>query len=344
VLDPRWPFAAGDFSDRPIDVVCVGHALVDRLAYAGLDEVGAAGLEAGAMTLVDAVRAGEIERAFSHWREVAGGSAANTAAGVASLGGSPAFAGAVGDDAAGAWYLSDLARAGVECAVDTVGNGSTGVCHVLISGGGERTMATSLGAAGELALSTIEGVGLQRAKVVYVEGYLLDAAPASAAVTRALELAKEAGTLVSLTLSDPFVVDRHGERLRELVFGGTVDLLFGNEEEAMALMGAASRSEAAARLRRSGAATVVTLGAAGAMAITPDAEIVIEADGVELVEDTTGAGDLFAAGCLYGLTHELGPEAALRLGSFAAAEVISHVGARPAVSLRDAAGDRLSAR
>jgi adenosine kinase len=343
VLDPRWPFGAKDLPDRPIDVLCVGHALVDRLAYASLDDVRAAGVDAGGMTLVDAVRAGEIGRAFSPWDEVAGGSAANTAAGIASLGGSPAFAGAVGDDGPGAWYASDLARAGVHCAVDIVQSGiPTGLSHVLISDGGERSMATSLGAASHVSLSSIERVGLDRAEVVYVEGYLLDSAPAAAAVTRTLELAKDASTLVSLSLSDPFVVDRHAARVRELVFGGTVDVLFGNEEEARMLTGATTRAEAVARLRRPGAVAVITLGAAGAMAITPGDEIVIEADEVERVQDTTGAGDLFAAGCLYGLTHGLGPEAALGLGSLAAAEVISHLGARPAISLRAAAGGRLT--
>jgi sugar/nucleoside kinase (ribokinase family) len=342
VLDARWPYAAHDLSQRPIDALCVGHALVDRLAYAHLDDVRAARIDAGGMTLVDAARAGEIERAFPEWRQVAGGCSANTAAGIASLGGSPAFAGAVGDDDPGAWYATDLEQAGVHCSVATVTSGGpTGVCHVLISDGGERSMATSLGAAGELAIETIEHVGVDRAKVVYFEGYLLDPPLASAAVARALELARAASTLVSLSLSDPLVVDRHAERIRQLVFGGTVDLLFGNEEETMMLTGAASRDEAAGRLHREGFAAVVTLGAAGAMVITPDDEVVIEADHVVCVEDTTGAGDLFAAGCMYGLTHGLGPEASLRLGSFAAAEVISHLGARPAVSLREAAGDRL---
>jgi len=222
--------------------------------------------------------------------------------------------------------------------------GPTGVCHVLISDDGERSMATSLGAAGELALSSIEQVGLDRTMVVYFEGYLFDPPLASATVKRALELAKDTSTLVSLSLSDPLLVDRHAALLRDLVFGGTVDLLFGNEEEALMLTGATTRAEAAARLRRAGSVAVVTLGEAGAMGITPDDEVVIEADHVELVEDTTGAGDLFAAGCLYGLTHGLGPEAALRVGSFAAAEVISHLGARPAVNLREAAGERLPPR
>lgn len=344
MFDSRWPYGTHDLSHRPIDALCVGHALVDKLAYATLDHVRAARIDAGGMTLVDAARADEIEDAFPDWRQVAGGCSANTAAGVASLGGSPAFAGAVGDDKAGAWYSSDLEQAGVHCSVTTVTSGGpTGVCHVLISDGGERSMATSLGAAGELSLETIEHVGVDQAKVVYFEGYLLDPPLASAAVALAVELAKDASTLVSLSLSDPLVVERHADRIRELVFGGTVDLLFGNEEEAMMLTSASTRAEAASRLRRPGLAAIITLGASGAMAITPDDAVEIEADHVEQVEDTTGAGDLFAAGCLFGLTHGLGPEASLRIGAFAAAEVISHLGARPAISLKDAAGSRLTA-
>jgi sugar/nucleoside kinase (ribokinase family) len=343
VFDHRWPFPAGTLSERPIDVLCLGHALVDRLVYATLEHVSAAGIDAGGMTLVDAERAGDIEDAFDGWEQVAGGCSANTAAGIASLGGRPAFAGAVGDDKPGSWYASDLEAAGVHCTVATVASGGpTGVCHVLISDGGNRSMATSLGAAGELAVETVERAQVSQAKIVYFEGYLLDPPLASAALTRAVELAHASSTLVSLSLSDPLVVDRHAARIRDLVFGGAVDLLFGNEEEAMMLTGASTRAEASSRLRRADSAAVVTLGAAGAMVILPDDEVVIEADSVARVEDTTGAGDLFAAGCLYGLTHGLGPEASLRVGSFAAAEVISHLGARPAVSLREAAGKLLS--
>jgi sugar/nucleoside kinase (ribokinase family) len=341
VMDRSWPY--GDrVGPRPVDVLCLGHALVDRLAYASIEEVSAADVEPAGMTLVDPARAGAIGLAFAGWRQVAGGCAANTAAGIASFGGSPAFAGAVGDDEPGAWYATDLERAGVSCTVATVASGGpTGLCHVLVSPGGERSMATSLGAAGEIALETLESAGVASAQVVYVEGYLLDPPLGAAALGRAFELTKQTSTLVSLTLSDPSLVDRHRDRLRQLVFEGHVDLLFGNEEEAMRLTGATSRAEALARLRRPGTVAVVTLGAEGAIAVTPDGELAVEADRVERVEDTTGAGDLFAAGCLFGLTHGYGVEEALRLGALAAAEVISHLGARPAIALRSAAVERL---
>lgn len=191
VRDDRWPFDVSLVTGRPIDVMCVGHALVDRLAHVSLDGVRAARLEPGGMTLVDGQRSSEIERAFSSWRQVAGGSAANTAAGIASLGGSPAFVGAVGDDPDGRWYFADLERAGVACSVASVASGApTGVCHVLVTDQGERSMATSLGAAGELPLESVELAGVERAKAVYFEGYLLDPPLGAAAVARSLEMAR----------------------------------------------------------------------------------------------------------------------------------------------------------
>jgi sugar/nucleoside kinase (ribokinase family) len=341
VSDISWPYGDRTLFDRPVDVLCLGNAIVDRLAQASTEQVRAADVEPGGMTLVDAKRAAEIGRAFVGWREMAGGSAANTAAGVASLGGAPAFAGAVGDDALGALFASDLEKAGVACMVATVASGGpTGVCHVLVSDTGGRSMATSLGAAGELALSTVERAGIGNAQVVYFEGYLLDPPLGALAVDRALELAKATSTLVALSLSDPFVVDRHRRRIRELAFGGAVDLLFGNEEEAIKLTEAGSRAEAVSVLAKAGVVAIVTLGAEGAMAITPHGEVRVQADPVERVEDTTGAGDLFAAGCMFGLTHGYDVQASLRLAAFAAGEVISHLGARPEVSLREAAAKR----
>lgn len=334
---PTWPFSLA--SDRPIDVACLGHALVDRLAHAGSEVVAAAGLEPGAMTLVDGDGAAAIEAAHRGWREAAGGSAANTAAGIASLGGSPAFAGSIGADEAGRRYVTHLEASGVRCVAHEVASGSpTGVCHVFVGPEGERSMATSLGAAGELAASAIEEVEVAKARVLYLEGYLLDAAPAAAALEKSIGLAKGAGTLVSLSLSDPFVVERHREQILELVDGGTVDLLFGNEDEARALTGAASLGQAVARLVRPGSAVVVTRGAAGSVVATEAGQHAEKAAPVEVVEDTTGAGDLFAAGVLYGLVDGRDPSSSLRVGSLAAAEIISHLGARPLVRLAELLG------
>lgn len=319
---------------RPVDVLCLGHALVDRLAHAMAEDVARSGMELGAMTLVDGPQATEIERALDAWAQVAGGSAANTAAGIASLGGSPGFVGAVGDDDLGAWYAADLASSGVRCTLDTLSGSPTGLCHVLITPGGERSMATSLGAAGSLRAGTVDRASVGSATAVYLEGYLLDAPTAAGAVERALEQAAAAGTLVALTMSDPFVVTRHRERIVALVEAGNIDLLFGNEEEARELSGAGSLDESLAWLEARRQAAVVTRGAAGAVVAASGGRLEIAAQRVPRVEDTTGAGDLFAAGCLYGITHASDWSTALRLGAAAAAEVISHVGARPQASLR----------
>ncbi len=281
------------------------------------------------MTLVDGSEASKIEHAFPDWHQVAGGSAANTAAGVAAIGGAPAFVGAVGCDEPGDWYSSDLVTAGVECHVSRTSSGApTGVCHVLVTSKGERTMATSLGAAGEIIAGTVDEAGVGRARFVYIEGYLLDAPAASKALDHALDLAKTQGTLVALSLSDPFVVERHGDRIAELVFGGVVDLMFGNEDEALSLTGESSFDGAIDKLRANDALHIVTRGSNGAVGIGPGVDVSVGADPVETVVDTTGAGDLFAAGCLWGLAHDLTVEQALRAGSAAAAEIITHLGAR----------------
>jgi sugar/nucleoside kinase (ribokinase family) len=335
--------SADDATTRPVDVLCLGNAIVDRLAHASPDDVAAAGMERGVMTLVDGDRAQEIDGALPHWAHAAGGCAANTAVGIASLGGRPAYAGAVGQDEAGSWYAGDLAALGVRCTVDTVdGDDPTGLCHVLITPGGDRSMATHLGAASKLHPDTVERAGVGEAGVIYIEGYLLDAPSAAGALDRAMALAKRHGTFVAITMSDPFVVSRHRDRIVGLIKDGAVDLLFGNEEEALGLSEADSLSGALDWLEAAGQTAVVTLGSQGALVTSPEGRDEIAAYPVERVEDTTGAGDLFAAGCLFGVTRGLGWNRSLRLGAFAAAEVISHVGARPAVALRDAVPDGLT--
>ncbi|MHB1987625.1 MAG: adenosine kinase [Acidimicrobiales bacterium] len=318
---------------RGTDVVCLGHALVDRLAEASLAVVASAGLEVGAMTLVDGATAAAIEQVRETWREVAGGSAANTAVGIASLGGVACFAGSIGADEQGRAYLSDLEASGVRCVATVADASPTGVCHVLVGPKGERSMATSLGAAGELGTSAVEKVGIKDALVCYVEGYLLDAPAASGALAKAVELANEAGTLFALSLSDPFVVERHRADILALIEDGTVGLLFGNEDEARSLTGAGNLEGALAQLTRPGLVSVVTRGAAGSVAAWPEAMIEQPAHLVDAVVDTTGAGDLFAAGVLYGVTRRTSIADALALGSLVASEVIGHLGARPQVRL-----------
>lgn len=326
--------------EKPLDVACLGHALVDRLAEADEHLVRATGLEFGAMTLVGGDEAARLEGVRPDWREVAGGSAANTAAGIASLGARSLFLGSVGDDAAGRRYVADLEAAGVRCVAPTAQGLPTGVCHVLVSPGGERSMATSLGAAGALSPAAVEEADLARAKIVYVEGYLLDAPAAAAALERALATAAPAGTFVALTLSDPFVVERHRASIRRLLDEQRVDLLFGNEEEVLSLTGTSTLVESVRTLASGELCAVITRGAEGSLAVFGEVELSQAAAPVREVVDTTGAGDLFAAGVLGALTTGRPLGEALGLGALAAAEVIGHFGARPETSLAALAESR----
>lgn len=322
---------------RGTDVLCIGHALVDRLAHVEPAVVSKAGLNHGAMSLVDGERAAGIAGLVDGWRQVSGGSAANTAAGIASLGGQPAFVGSVGRDALGEGYDRDLEVAGVRC---VVGWGPddlpTGQCLVLVTPDAQRTMATDLGAGVQIDVEAVERSGVQDAAAVYLEGYLFDSPGSRGALERIIDLAKGAGALVALSLSDPFLVDRYRDLLAELV-AGPVDVLFSNEEEALRLTGAPGLEGALRSLARPDLVAAVTLGANGAELVAHDERVHVDAWPVAEVNDTTGAGDLFAAGALHGLLAGAPLEIAGRLGSLAAGEVVSHLGARPVASLRDLA-------
>jgi len=328
----------GSFAGRSPEVLCIGHAIVDQLAHVEAGTIDAAGVEPGAMTLVDRDRIAGISDLVGGWLQVAGGSAANTAAGIASLGGSPAFVGSVGRDSLGASYDLDLGALGVRCVLshnaDDLG---TGQCLVLVTPDSRRTMATYLGAGVVIDPEAVERAGAGTTAIVYLEGYLLDSPGTYAALERAVALAKGAGALVALSLSDPFLVERRGGRLNELVDRGDVDLLFANEEEATRLTGAEDLSGALDALERLDLVASVTRGAHGAVILSGSERAWIEARPVEHVDDTTGAGDLFAAGVLYGLVRGASLEVAGHLGALAAGEVISHLGAQPQVSLRSLA-------
>jgi len=318
---------------RTTDVLCLGHALVDRLAHVEPELVASGGLELGAMTLVDGGRAASLARLAARWRQVSGGSAANTAAGIASLGGRPAFVGSVGPDELGAGYDLDLESVGVRCVLAVAGDSvSTGQCLVLVTPDAQRTMATDLGAGAQIDTAAVERAGVHESAAVYLEGYLFDSPGTHAAMERALQLAKDSATLVAVSLSDPFLVDRHPEALNKLV-AERADIVFCNEEEARMLTGAADLDGVLAGLSRPGLVAAVTLGARGAVLVAGDERVHVHAWPVSGVEDTTGAGDLFAAGTLFGLTHGCSLEVAGRLGSLAAGEVIGHLGARPDTSL-----------
>lgn len=330
-----WPFAVPDRGASGGGIVCLGHALVDRLVEADAGAVQAAGLEPGAMTLVEASTARRIGAALTGWRHVAGGSAANTAAGVAAFGERATLVATVGADDDGRGYLEKIESIGVHCVAHEATTGQpTGVCHVLVTADGDRTMATHLGAAPGLSRAAVDASGIESAACVYVEGYLLDAAAAEA-LARAAEIAKASGTPFALSLSDPFVVDRHHDTILRLIDDGTVDLLFGNEDEAKALLGLSGSpaDDPSALIRRPGYAFVMTRGAQGSLVVSEEGVVEAPAHAVERVVDTTGAGDLFAAGVLVGLARRADLLECLNLGSLAAAEIISHLGAQPEIDL-----------
>jgi sugar/nucleoside kinase (ribokinase family) len=327
--------------DGVFDVVAVGSALVDVLAHAADDQLARLDLAKGAMALVDLDRAASIYRQMGSSTEVSGGSAANTAAGVAALGGRVGFIGKVADDALGKVFVHDITAAGVTVGAtlrshepdDSGADAATGRCLVLVTDDGERTMATHLGVASTLGLQDIDDALVANTSVVYLEGYLWDLDPTKAALRHAVELAHESDALVALSLSDSFCVERHQREFLELV-RDDIDVLFANEDETRLLFGTQSLEDSLSALAETGLLAVMTRGAAGSAVVTAQGPILIPADAADAVVDTTGAGDLYAAGFLYGLTHGLDPEQSARLGGMCSAEIISHLGARPQADLR----------
>jgi len=336
--DPTAP-TAPDPTAPPtrLDVVCVGNALVDVLASARDEDLVDLGLVKGTMALVDHERSAAIYDRMGATTEASGGSAANTAAGVAALGGRAAFLGRVADDLFGRAFTHDIRSVGV--AFDPIpteavpGRVMSGHCLVLVTEDAERTMATHLGVAGEFGAVDLHDGHLTSTQVVYLEGYLWEQGPAKAAMRDAIETAHRNDAAVALTVSDPFCVEHHRAEFLELL-GGDLELLFANEEEAMMLFGASTFDAAVDAVAETGVLAVLTRGAQGCVVVTATGPVAVPAVPVGSVVDTTGAGDLFAAGFLYGITNGLRPEDAARLGGVCAAEIISHVGARPQGDLR----------
>ncbi len=328
-------------AELALDVVGVGNAIVDVLAQAEdglLDELG---LDKGAMTLIDAERAEALYGRMASAIEVSGGSAANTLAGVASFGGRGAYIGKVRDDQFGAVFSHDIRAAGVDYRSRPVGEGApTARCLIFVTPDAQRTMQTYLGVSVELGPDDIDPEAIGGARFTYLEGYLFDKEPAKEAFVKAAELAHAAGRKVALSLSDPFCVERHRGAFRHLV-SGHVDVLFANEAEIVSLFEAGSFDDAVAEIRGHCEIAALTRGADGSVIVTADEVVTVAAEPVERVVDTTGAGDLFAAGVLHGLTHGFELETCGRLGSIAAGEVIGHYGARPRAALADLAERRL---
>jgi sugar/nucleoside kinase (ribokinase family) len=322
-------------SSAAYDVVGLGNAMVDLIARAEEDFLIGLGMHKGRTDLIEEARAEAIYAQMGPAVEISGGSAANTIVGVASYGARAAFIGKVKDDGLGRVFAHDIRAAGVSFATPFAPTGpSTGRCYVLVTPDGERTMNTYLGAARHLSADDVDAQVIAASAITYLEGYLWDPDNAKEAFRKAAALAHRAGRLVALSLSDAFCVDRWREEFRALVRDGTVDVLFANESELRSLYQTADFSTAAAALRGEARLAVLTRGENGCVVVSPGGLEAVPAFPVERVVDTTGAGDLFAAGFLVGLARGAEHATAARLGALAAAEVIGHLGARPETSLQ----------
>jgi sugar/nucleoside kinase (ribokinase family) len=330
--------SVNEAENHDLDVVAIGSPLLDVIELATDEQLVQVGLEKGSMTLVDLATANAVQEFMGDPRYVSGGSVANTTAGIAVLGGTAGFVGAVADDEVGRTYTKNLRAAGVEfephlsesAAAEGLG---TGRCVVLITEDADRTMGTYLGAAATMTPEGVPTSFVARASIVLLEGYLWDVPAAKEAMRHAAATAHEAEGSVALSLSDPFCVERHQREFLDLLVDD-VDILLGNEEEVTMLFGVHSYEDALAAAEETGLLVVMTRGALGATVLTARGPEEVPPAAVEEVVDTTGAGDLFAAGLLFGLTHGMGPVESTRLGALCAAEVISHTGARPEADLR----------
>jgi sugar/nucleoside kinase (ribokinase family) len=319
------------------DVVGIGNAIVDIIGRCDDAFLSKQGLQKGYMRLIDAQEADALYAAMGPGMERSGGSAANTVAGVASFGGRAAFIGRVANDQLGEIFAHDIRSIGVSFDTPPARSGApTARSLILVTPDGERTMNTFLGASTELGSEEVNASLIASARYTYLEGYLFDKPEAKRAFIAAAGTAKKAGRKTALSLSDAFCVDRHRHDFLELVRNG-VSILFANEKEITALFEVNSFSEAVTAVRGACEIAVLTRSAQGSVIVTPKATIDIRPEKVAQVVDVTGAGDLYAAGFLYGLTRSLSLADCGRLGSLAAAEVISHIGARPERPLRDLA-------
>jgi len=322
---------------QELDVVVIGNALVDVLSHADESFLARQKLAKGTMHLVDEPRARELYDAMGPGVEMSGGSAANTVVGVASFGGRGHYVGKVRDDQLGEVFAHDLRATGVGYDTPRATEGPpTGRCLILVTPDAQRTMSTFLGAAVRLGPGDIDRALIARGKILYLEGYLFDPPEAQAAFRAAAAMAHAAGRKVSLTLSDPFCVGRHRKAFLDLV-EHHVDILFANEAEICALY-EVGFDAALGRVRGHCEVAALTRSARGSVIVEGGRVHTVAAHPVEAVVDTTGAGDLYAAGVLYGLSQGLDLPTCGRLGSLAAAEVIAHVGARPMVPLAQLAG------
>lgn len=330
-------------TDRTLDVLAIGNAIVDVIADADDAFLAAQGMQKGAMRLIDAAEAERLYGAMGPGRELSGGSAGNTAAGIAALGLAAGFIGQVADDQLGAIYAHDITSLGVEFMVAPRPDvGATARSLIFVTPDAQRTMNTFLGAAQMLGPDAIDPARVAQARILYLEGYLWDPPEPRAAMEKAMAAAHEAGTRVAFTASDAFVVERHRDDLLRLLDERRLDILFTNEVEILQLADTDDVDRAIDLIAPKVATLVITRHEHGAIAARDGKRIAVPAEPIAQLVDTTGAGDLFAAGFLAGEARGLRLERSLRLGAICAAEVIQHYGARPQADLKSLADKTLA--
>lgn len=328
-------------TEYKFDTTCIGNAIVDVLSKIDDDFLVKENLVKNSMNLIDEVRAEDLYSKMGSAIEMSGGSAGNTAAGVASLGGKSNYIGKVRNDQLGSIFAHDIRAAGVTFDTEMSESGAaTARSFILVTPDAHRTMNTYLGACVELGPDDINPAMIAASEVTYMEGYLWDPEGGKAAFRKAAKIAHEADKRVSLTLSDSFCVDRFRSEFIDFIDGG-VDILFANEEEIKSLYQTSSLDEAMNAVRSKVEIACVTKSKDGSVILNGDITLDVEADTTIDVVDTTGAGDLYASGFLYGFTNGYSLADSGRIASIAAAEIISHIGARPSISLKDLIAEKL---
>lgn len=325
---------------KSYDVLGLGNAIVDVIAACDDDFLVAQGLHKGAMQLIDEARAEKLYGLMGQTTVTSGGSAANTIIGAAGLGCRTAFIGKLKADDLGQLFAHDIRAAAVDYATPLARAGSASArCLILVTPDGQRTMNTFLGACQNLTAADVEPQLVEAAAITYLEGYLWDPPEAKAAFLKASKIAHAAGRQVALSLSDAFCVDRYRGEFLDLIRTGSIDILFANESELHSLYETGDFDTAVAQLRNEGVLAAVTRSEKGSLVVTREETLSVHAFPVDRIVDTTGAGDLFAAGFLAGLSKGQDLTACARLGALAAAEIIQHFGARPQADLRALAAE-----
>jgi len=329
-------------SEPRYDVIAIGNAVVDVIASCQEELIEELQLNRGGMTLIDEARADDLYEAMPPARELSGGSAANTLAGLSTLGLQCAFIGQVADDQLGKVFRHDMRATGID--FDTAardGEPATGRVLIFVTPDGERTMNTFLGAGQFLPAAALDEELIASGAILYLEGYLWDPEEPRRAMRRAIEVARKAGRKVAFTASESFVIERHGDDFRSMIEDGVIDILFVNETELATLTGEADFEAGVAQLEGKVPVLVATKGEKGAIAIAHGERAEVDAEAVDAVVDTTGAGDQFAAGFLSGYAKGAPLGESLKRGAIAAAEVIAHYGPRPEADMKAMMADKL---